>query len=167
LSREDNARKIAKQILKKYNVKKIPVDLYKIAKGLKINITKESFSENISGVFIRKETEDDKLSIGVNKNHHEHRQRFTVGHEIGHYLLHSGAILHYDREEEERQLYFRAEDVLSLDEIEANQFSAALLMPEDHLTKDFAKIRSIKRLAKKYNVSKTAMEYRLVNLGLM
>ena len=56
---------------------------------------------------------------------------------------------------------------MSLDEIEANQFSAALLMPEDHLTKDFAKVRSIKRLAEKYNVSKTAMEYRLVNLGLM
>lgn len=167
MSSEDKARKMAKQILKKHNVKKIPVDLYKIAKELKINITKEPFTDNISGVFIRKGTEGDKLSIGINKDHHEHRQRFTIGHEIGHFLLHSGAILHYDREEEERQLYFRAEDVLSLDEIEANQFSAALLMPEDHLRKDFFKDPSIRRLADKYKVSNDAMEYRLVNLGLM
>ena len=166
---ENKAVKLAKHILKKYKVVKIPVDLNKIAKGLKITITKEPFPDNISGVFIRQGTnEGDKLSIGVNESHHEHRQRFTIGHEIGHFLLQSSDILHYDRgKKDEEQLYFRAKDVVSFEEIEANQFSAVLLMPEDHLRKDFFKDPSIRRLADKYKVSKEAMAYRLVNLGLM
>lgn len=166
---ENKAVKLAKHILKKYKVTKIPVDLNKIAKGLKITITKEPFPANISGVFIRKETDEgDKLSIGVNESNNEHRRRFTIGHEIGHFLLQSSDILHYVRgKKDEAQLYFRADDVISSEEIEANQFSAALLMPEDHLIKDFDKVRSIKRLAEKYNVSEIAMRYRLVNLGLM
>ncbi len=117
--------------------------------------------------------------IGVNRSHHKNRQRFTIAHEIGHYLLEHYQGVHYDGANTGLQINFRdnksktGEDIF---EREANLFAAELLMPRKLLTADLAKIkrpvslvdnndRTLKDLAAKYQVSVRAITYRLAYLG--
>lgn len=59
--------------------------------------------------------------IGLNKDHHIHRQRFTLAHELGHFLL-----CHQQRKKEE--LVFNLEDNDPY-EREANLFAGEILVP--------------------------------------
>lgn len=106
--------------------KDLSVDLEKVSNTLGVKIIKHSFSDNVSGVFFKK---DSKLILGVNSNHHEHRRRFTIAHEIGHYILHSTEALHLHMKECEK-VYLRADNISGLNEAEANHFAAELLIPE-------------------------------------
>lgn len=145
--------------------KNLAVNIDDVAKLLKLKIIPHAFSEDVSGVFFRKGSE---LIIGVNEHHHEHRRRFTVAHEIGHYLLHSSETLHYDTKAQLDEIYFRADSISNSDEIEANHFAAELLMPEDIVHKCIQSgIQSIPDLAERFNVSEYAMRYRLTNLGFL
>jgi Zn-dependent peptidase ImmA (M78 family) len=138
-------------------------DVHEIARHLGIEVVPHLFSYNISGVFFRK---DDRLYLGVNSQHHEHRKRFTIAHEIGHYVLHSDEVLHYDSKDVE--VFFRSDSISDLNEIEANHFAAELLMPEErvkHLIEE--NVQSIQELASRFNVSEDAMRYRLINLGYL
>ncbi len=113
--------------------------------------------------------DDDGVLIAVNSTHGPHRQRFTLGHELGHWLLgHQDAV---DNELYRNELASRGESTV---EIEANAFAAALLMPEDWLREDLAAgvldpmdEEQIDSLARRYNVSPQAMTFRLINLNLM
>ncbi len=93
--------------------------------------------------------------------------RFTIAHELGHALIHKSENHHY------KPVRFRS-DSISLDEKkleqEANQFAAWLLMPENELLNELANKDSISEdeirdIAKKFNVSFSAMNYRLSDLG--
>ncbi len=143
------------------NIEDLPVNVEKIATQFDINISTYMLSQSISGVFFKKEN---KLFLGVNKNHNKHRQQFTIAHEIGHYILHlKNEILHYDN-----HAFYRADNVLNSDEVEANYFAAELLMPEELVVKLIDKgINSIQDLAKRFDVSEDAMRYRLTYLGYL
>lgn len=139
-------------------------DVESIASFLDINIHNYEFSDSISGVFFKK---DGKLYLGVNSTHHENRQRFTIAHEIGHYILHSEEILHYDGKQDV-EILFRADNISNLNEIEANYFAAELLMPENKISKLINEgVESISELASTFEVSEDAMRYRLINLGYL
>ncbi len=170
-----HAKMKAKKLLQqsRFNVDKIDVEnndlsikVEEIADSLRIKIIRHSFSDDVSGVFFKK---SDQLYLGVNERHHSHRQRFTIAHEIGHYILHSGEILHYDVNKHDlERVYFRADNISDLSEIEANHFAAELLMPEDLIYKCINHgIQKIKDLADKLDVSEDAVRYRLTNLGLL
>lgn len=154
-------RKAAKQFLSKYKLKERKINLNTVARFLNIKIIQETLPKNISGVFFR---EGKHLFIYINDNHPEQRQRFSIAHEIGHYLVHSTSAFNFGREE---QFFLRAKGIFSPDEVDANQFAAELLMNEELLTKDFYEDASLESLAKKYDVSMEAMNYRLINLGLI
>lgn len=148
------------------------IDLYNIASCLKIQISEHDFADNISGAFYK---EDDNKILGVNINHPLTRKRFTIAHEIGHYMLHSEDELHYDDDDklsnapkEEKELFFRSEISDDTTETEANIFAANLLMPEELIKKciDLG-IKSIEEFADCFNVSQVAMRYRLTNLSYL
>ena len=62
-----------------------PVPINRIAKALGIQLRFSPLDEQLSGmIYIR----DGVPIVGVNSLHHPHRQRFTVAHECGHFLLH-------------------------------------------------------------------------------
>ena len=87
------------------------------------------------------------------------RQRFTVAHELGHM-----ALGHATAKRDTRGTFGIDQ---SPDEVAANRFAAALLMPArsiDTLIVD-RKIRDVAVLAKALSVSETAMRFRLRNLG--
>ncbi|WP_098959504.1 ImmA/IrrE family metallo-endopeptidase [Pseudonocardia sp. N23] len=115
-----------------------------------------------------------RIVIGVNSNHSPNRQRFTIAHEVGHLLLHEGRALTVDKVV---RISYRNEVssmATDLQEIQANSFAAALLMPEIHVRATVSPLVSsgmsedaiAAKLAKTFDVSPQAMSYRLLNLGI-
>ena len=113
------------------------------------------------------------MLIGVNARHGENRQNFTIGHEIGHFLLHEGDEVHVDREFRIKLRSGASSAGTDMEERESNLFAAELLMPARFLERDLEKIDGldldnetvVARLAEKYGVSTQAMTFRLANLG--
>lgn len=161
----------AERLLVECKIKRAPIPVDKIAKHLGAKITYEPFDEDdcMSGVLIR---EEEKIVIGINSSHGVTRQRFTIAHEIGHLVLkHKGDIF----VDKTVRTYRDGKSSLAIDknEIEANGFAAALLMPRELLMKELDKTPTNKRgmniaehLASIFKVSCQAMEYRLSNLGI-
>ncbi len=93
------------------------------------------------------------------------RQRFSLAHELGHYLCGHESINHNQVVIEPEKRY---QDPGYLMEQEADEFAAELLMPTRLLRKDFVDSSlNITRLAKKYDVSEQAMWIQVVNLELV
>jgi hypothetical protein len=148
------------QIIAKHQVQ-APVDVVAIANDLGINVwTMDSLPSSISGKIFR-----DKLnggtsgfSIGVNASHSFVRQRFTVAHEIAHFLLHRAKLESGDLVDD--ALYRGG--LTSKEETEANRLAADILMPFS-LIRSFvqAGIKDPQSLANKFQVSLPAMKIRL------
>lgn len=153
--------------LTKHNLNKIAIDPEKVAKDLRIKVIYHDFSDDVSGLFLR---EGSDLYIGVNNGHAEERKGFTIAHEIGHYLLHSSDIFHYDHlpPDSPRTVLYRENSKSGPNEVEANAFAAELLMPEVLIKKCVdLEVLEISTLARVFRVSENAMRYRLTNLGLI
>ncbi len=149
----------------------IPIDLSRIARLIDAKIVHNDLDNAaLSGFAYHK---DGNRIIGVNSNESEHRQRFTIAHELGHLFIHSDSTVSYDKG---GVMMFRdshSSDGTDIKEIEANRFAAELLMPESSIRQDIAQKGSfdlvnddgfIAKLADKYNVSSQAMAIRLTTL---
>ena len=154
----------AEEILSTLGIKNIPIPVEDIVTRLNIRVSRGP-SKDFSGMLIRK---NDAALIGINSNEAPVRQRFTIAHELGHFLIHprKDAFVDY-RIEHKRGV------VKSTIEREADMFAAALLMPRSLLEKDFVSVSNngfteeeLKILAKKYQTSVDAMKFRLINLKL-
>jgi Zn-dependent peptidase ImmA (M78 family) len=167
------AERSAKELLAERSVSGPPVPVEEIARELGVTVLFERFDQGISGILYR---DGAHAVIGVEATHPKTRQRFTIAHEIGHLRLHKGPMfvdhsVHVDRRDEKASLG------IDPDEIEANSFAAALLMPEDMIFGAVTQSSThhggvgaeqlISRLARRFDVSAQAMEYRLANLGLV
>jgi Zn-dependent peptidase ImmA (M78 family) len=170
--RRKHIRSVVEQLLKTNRIESAPVPVEKLARSLGIKVQREPTDDDLSG-FLFRDTNRKSAVIGVNANHHSNRQNFTIGHEIGHFLLHEGDKVHIDRGfriKLRSEASSKGEDI---EEMESNLFAAELLMPESFLQIDLEKINQldfdnedvIKELAHKYGVSSQAMIFRLANLG--
>ena len=109
----------------------MPVPIHHVAERLNLTLEATALGDKVSGMLV---VQGNEGSIGYNSAHARVRQRFTISHEIAHYLLHarrSGkAQLFIDK-----QITYRRDEQSSTgmdsDEIEANKLGAALLMPRD------------------------------------
>lgn len=166
--RYSKIRELRDHLLLKYGVTRPATPMVKIAEGEGLRIQREEFEDDWSGFLLRG---TDKAIIGVNAKHSPNRQRFTIAHELAHFLLHEGERLHVDKS---FKINFR--DVNSslgtgVEEIESNTFAAWLLMPEHFLLTDVREEHldindqsAVGELAKRYQVSAQAMTFRLMNL---
>ncbi|MDQ1284218.1 MAG: hypothetical protein QG620_566 [Patescibacteria group bacterium] len=167
----NKAGPIARRMLSELKEITLPIPIEDIAQKNGIQIKYEEFeSEDISGALKGKSKEGNPVII-VNKKHSSERQRFTIAHELGHYILHSKNALFIDR----GAFIFHRDDSSSQgvnkQEIEANQFAAEILMPVNSLKKDYfenSKLingddpsRLIEKLAEKYQVSQQSMAIRI------
>jgi Zn-dependent peptidase ImmA (M78 family) len=164
------------EVLRDSGIRSPTVDVRRVARFLGATVKTVSADSEISGMLYRR---NDGAVIGINQDHHMHRQRFSIAHEIGHLCLH-GKDLYLDRGGP--SVYWR-DAVSGLgsddDEIEANHFAACLLMPRGFLLADLrsGQVRAdrlshgddeaIAWLAKRYQVSPQAMTLRLVNLRVI
>lgn len=162
----------AYKLLERSETASIPVDMDKVAEHLGLVIVERPLEEEFSGFLAVKEK-----TVVINARHSYVRRRFTTAHEIGHYALHRR--MHENTEVFiDHTVYFRKNNLDDVDhqiELEANGFAAGLLMPrvciEEYLQKtpsvDLSRSSGIKILADEFEVSRSAMEYRLQNLGFI
>src|SRR6478609_1045091 len=165
--------KRAEKVLNDCRITEAPVPLDTI-------LTKESIqkallpaSDDVFGAIVR---QNGVVVIAVNPNQHPNRQRFTLAHELGHYFCHykgtSDQVEHVDGDFRVHWRDQNSSSGMNWEEIEANRFAAALLIPEAFLRRDLDTCRIIDRdmithLASMYKVSRVAMQFRLINLGLL
>lgn len=112
-----------------------------------------------------------KFKISINKNDHYYRRRFTIAHELAHYILHKDIIgAGLDDTKAYRSLNigkFNNQSVTSQHEVEANRLAAQLLMPSELVREWFQELNGdLEALSKKFQVSREAMGYRLKALKL-
>ena len=155
-----------------------PVQVDKVAVNCGTQILKYEMGNDVSGMLV---ISSDKGVIGINPSQSRVRQRFTIAHELGHYLLHKDA-----QRSQKEQLFvdkdfivkFRSQKSYSSaewkHESEANAFAAALLMPRDFVLREMTRpqyenlseTELIEELARTFDVSVPAMSYRLSDLNL-
>lgn len=163
------ARKRAGELLEKADVTRAPVPVERLAKLLRARIVLQPFAGEISGIIHR--NKDGSAVVGVNSSDTAERQRFTIAHELGHLVLHTNEKLHIDKNFPIGLRSDASGKATDENEIEANQFAAALLMPSGLIARDVKPLigtdvlDAIKKLARKYKVSEQAMSIRLSTLG--
>ena len=135
----------------KFDIERFIKDKYHII------IKREELASDISG---KLKMEDGVWVMTVNSQHPVVRQRYTLGHELGHYLNHRGS-----KKSLEDSVFFRSSQKSSM-EYMADQFAARLLMPESDInTLLKSGVKTVKEMASEFDVSLEAMKYRLEQLG--
>ena len=139
-----------------HGLPKVPVDPIAIARRLGIDVFASMLDREVAGIIVKEH--GGTPSIHLNLNDALVRQRFTCGHEIGHYMRH---------EDTNDYGYVDYRDTLSSrgtdpEERWANGFAAALLMPKEVV--DRWRRQGPEYLARHLNVSLEAMRNRLANL---
>lgn len=161
---------VVQELLRENRITEAPVPVSRIAKAKGARIFVDTLEGELSGFLFR---DKEQVVIGVNMRHAPVRQNFTIGHELGHLLLHDQEQLHVDHEFRVRLRDDKSSQGTDEDEREANFFAASLLMPREFLEADLAKEdyidlledEQISALARKYGVSTQALMNRLKNLG--
>src|ERR1044071_1225176 len=82
---KNKAQKAAQIILNNIGYS-IPVDIEKILQSYDITIRSQIMEESMSSMLVIK---NGRAVIGVNQAHPATSQRFSLAHELGHYLLHA------------------------------------------------------------------------------
>jgi Zn-dependent peptidase ImmA (M78 family) len=165
----EQAERDARQLLRdvwhedSYGEPMIPVDPIRIAELLGIDVYTAVMDENFSGALEKLPNHDP--AIYLNRSDHPNRQRFTCAHELGHYYARTQSgddqYGYTDRRDE------LASAGTNQDEIYANQFGAALIMPREVVNDRHKRLDGdIVRLAATFRVSEDAMRIRLTTLGL-
>ncbi len=162
----------AQQVLRDTATFQAPVPIETVAERLNLRVEPANLGKDVSGVLV---VADGRGTIGYNSDHHPVRYRFSIAHEIGHFMLHQAkAPIFIDKS---YTIYLRDGKSSSgedYQEVQANQFAAALLMPEPLVREalasngiDLADEMALFTLAETFEVSAQAMTFRLVNLGIL
>lgn len=142
-----------------------PVPLGKIAKTLGVQVFLSKLEPGISGL-IRKE--GGKFVIKINMYEARSRQRFTLAHELAHFLLHQD-ILNKDGEIRDSIMYRSGNS--DKVEYQANSLAAELIMPDNHIKSDLEYLRNncneetFDMIASKWEVSNQALRVKLTSLS--
>lgn len=143
-----------------------PIDIL-LEDKLRISVHREVLDgeEDLSGYIERRA---DGWHIGVNKYEVSGRQRFTLAHELAHLLFHRSIIEDkmIDGRFSESIKLFRSNESFKHIEMQANQFSADLLMPSDKM-RMYWDAFTYEEMADKFGVSNYAIEYRGKTLKLL
>lgn len=138
-----------------------PVKLGAIAKRLGIKVLLSTLPRGTSGQIGQ---ENGGFVIRINRHEAKHRQRFTLAHEIAHYLLHRDKIVAEGGWSE--NVLLRSGQPASV-EYEANRLASDLVIPSGQLAEATAEYPGpitsevIEDLARRFGVSTAAMEIKL------
>lgn len=170
----------------------LPINPLVVAQARNIKVLSAEFLDpKVSGAIVK--AGNGSISVYVNEKDGKKRQRFTIAHELGHLLLHlenqQGNFtdkieddqhleqlfldLQYSQgnftEEQsgEEVVMYRDKAHGGQQEIEANQFAAAFLMPKPLVIQHWDKGTKLGGMARLFDVSEISMRYRLNNLGLL
>ena len=80
-----NLEERAEKTLRQTDTYRVPVAIDMVAQRLNLTMEAAALGENVSGMIV---IQGERGAIGYNSAHARVRQRFTISHEIAHYLLH-------------------------------------------------------------------------------
>jgi hypothetical protein len=150
-------RRQAARLLQRAGVSREPVSLRDVVSALNLEVvqtTREPFL--CEGAL---QPMGDGHAIVVSGASNERRRRFTIAHEIGHFVLHPGRLA--------PERGGAVNDAWRQQEREADQFAAELLMPEPLVREAVLELGAdASRLADRFDVSRQAMRVRLSGLGI-
>lgn len=138
----------------------VPVKVGALAQALGLKVVVAALPINISGS-IQPDIDSDGYIIKVNRFEPKERQRFTIAHEIAHFLLHKDLI----RNGVVDSVLYRSK-LSSRVEAEANRLAADIVMPSDRVSEAVNTFQlsmdaqGISSLADHFQVSKQAMTIR-------
>jgi hypothetical protein len=147
------------QIIARYHTS-VPVNVLGIAKDLGLNVWGMDLPANISGKIFRdpKNGGPSGFSVAVNSTEPAVRQRFTIAHEVSHFLLHRLQLENGDLVDD---TMYRS-GLSSKEETAANDLAAHILMPMTLINKLVSEgVKDVVSLAERFQVSLTAMRIRL------
>jgi len=139
-----------------------PVKIAAIARALGVEVRSATLKPRISGELKKSETSESGYRIRVNRHEAPVRQRFTIAHEVGHFLLHRDLI----GDGIEDNILYRS-SLSNQIEIEANRMAAELLMPRGlilpYVEQCGGRISDdlVLRLSEDFEVSEAAMRIRV------
>lgn len=151
------ATSTAKSVIREFQ-KSAPINVVSLAERLGLNVWEEEMPDDISGKIIKDFVNGGSAhySIIVNEKHALVRQRFTVAHEIGHFLLHRQEIGDGLTDD---ALY--RSGLSTLQEVQANKMAADILMPFPLIEEALKSgVRTLGDLAEYFQVSRQAMGIR-------
>jgi IrrE N-terminal-like domain len=140
----------------------VPVPIDELARALDITHFEALETTAFEGGLIT----DGGKSEGVilfNAAAHPHRRRFTIGHELGHFLMPTHVVPEQGRflcsADDLRLQTAKEQDRRARMEVEANRFAARILMPKPALMLEMRKykdpdLQHIPQLARRFDVSK-------------
>lgn len=167
-----NVNSVVENFLTKYNINEPPIKVEEIAKDkLNIIVVRRPYkSQNKLAAMLIRDEDSGKVIIALNGDHKKEKQRFSIAHEIGHFLLHPAEKLFVDREFSVDYRDSRTAIGKHIKEIEANRFAGNLLVPRRFLVEDLRnyllkekvdKIKISQELSKKYEVSTNTINIRI------
>lgn len=150
-----------REILERH-LAEVPVRLGALATALGLDVKISSLPLNISGQISRTLS---GYEIKINRHESRQRQRFTLAHELAHFLIHRDTIDRLGGTLTDNVLYRSgaSENI----EYEANRLAAQIVMPEEALRREQARYGNqiseamVELLAERFGVSKAAMEIRM------
>ena len=153
---------------------RLPVDVDAVAEALGIAVNYAQLEADYSGLLVIR---GGQATAHINSDHHPNRQRFSLAHEIAHFVLHEEKQTARDSAyvDKAMRLYHRADRAAGQDakqEWQANLFAAELLMPEQLLRSkilgegyDLEDENDVSRLAVVLRVSEQALAIRLTRMS--
>lgn len=140
-----------------------PIKMSALAGEFGLTVNASTLPAGISGQISPLAAGDGRFLIRVNRHEPKVRQRFTVAHEIGHYLLHRELI----KDGLMDDVLYRSLTLSNEQEAQANRLAADILMPPKlvvRVSNDLQSAgvdRSARVLAEAFEVSEAAMKIRL------
>ena len=168
MSRKNEVERLARLMLQDHGMLGAPVDPILLSRELGLKVYNAKFGTRQTHGLLA--VRSGQGSIYVETDDSPARKRFTIAHEIGHYVLH---FAHEDGEHEDRIDSFRTVSEPDASwtedrrrEWEANVFAAAILMDEGTVRNQWESLQSLDGMAAWFQVSQQAMAIRLSELGV-
>ncbi|MFE9232068.1 ImmA/IrrE family metallo-endopeptidase [Cellulosimicrobium funkei] len=155
---KDAARQDATKVLDRYWDGRFPVDPFRLAKGMGIDVRVTSLRPDLSGAIV---AENGRVTILVDETDNYGRQAFTCAHELGHF--------HERKRKGDEDFSFeeyRIPGKYDLHEFYADEFAANLLMPEREFRREIRRHGSDYLAAATFGVSPAAVRKRRERLKL-
>lgn len=156
------ARNEAAALLDKYAPDQYPLNVDHVAHYLGLEVIYQHLPPGISGIIVKPAGEDPTIGISIHES--RSRQRFTLAHEIGHYIERL-KVAHDD----EYSFSDARGTKYDVHEFFADEFAGSLLMPEPELRAAFKQHTDRARytkIARQFGVSVAALHKRVRRLQL-
>lgn len=171
-------KSLASKLLDESDCLKLPINIENIIQYLDLDIILIDFDDDVE-CFLQM----DFKHIIINENKfcsekYQKRLRFSLAHEVGHFILHRSLIGFWNIDSIERSYSFfdtLGEYQYSVIEKQADSFAAELLVPDDLLKKEYKLLHKefptakqgffVTELSKVFDVSETVIKIKLENLN--